>query len=112
GHLGAPKSPALAMVALATVGFAAASVVANALRTPFFARYLLPLMPLLAILVLSSNTARAPSTRWTRFPAVTAFVVLAAFGAAYVATSASFDGATWDVAHDAATRTTDQRRVD
>jgi hypothetical protein len=111
-HIGAPKSPARAMVALATAGFAGASVLASALHTPFFTRYLLPLIPLLAILVLSSVRARVARTRWTRVAAVTAFVVVAAFGAAYTATSASFDGTTWNVARDAATHTSDPRFVD
>ena len=52
--------------------------------------------------VLSSNRDRVPNPRWTRVAALTALLPLAAFGAAYAATSASFDGAKWDVAQETA----------
>jgi hypothetical protein len=112
GHVRPPTSPALAMVALATAGFVGASVLASALHTPFFTRYLLALIPLLVMLVLSSSTARISGTRWTRVAAVTAFVVVSAFGAVYGATSASFDGTKWDVARAAAAHANDPRLVD
>jgi hypothetical protein len=108
----APKSPALAIVALATVGFAAASILASALQTPFYPRYLLPLIPLLAILVLSSESARRRTARWTRVATVTALVPLAVFGAAYASASASFDGTKWKVAEAVAKQTKNPEEVD
>ncbi len=89
GRIATPESPALAMVALATTGFATTTILVSALQVPVYERYVLPLIPLVAILILSSSCRKhVNSTPWTRVAALVALVVLAALGAVHAAMSA------------------------
>jgi hypothetical protein len=110
-YIGSPASPALAIVALATIGCVVVCTLARMSSGVFYDRYLLPLIPLVAILVHSARAGRAGSTRWARVAGCISLLGLAGFGIVYAATSASFDGTRWSVAR-AVAQTTSPTRVD
>jgi hypothetical protein len=118
----APVDPTVAVVGLALAGYSAAYVVALATGLPLYDRYVLPLIPLAAVLVLRRAwpepdvidragdraglpdvPGRAPTRQGALAGAALTLVALAVVGVAYTADSASFDGTRWDVAT-AATR--------
>ena len=112
-RIGRPTSPALVITALATIGYGVACVLASAVDLLFFTRYLLPLVPLLAILVLSADRVPARRTTSARIAAAaTALLVVAGLGITYAMTSASFDGTKWSVAQAAARHARSPRQVD
>ncbi len=101
------------IVALAAAGFAVTAVMPELLgySENLFDRYLLPVLPLVAILVLRAG-ARTTVPRPARVAGVTALTALALLGVGFAANSASFDAATWSVAGRAVEIAKDPTRVD
>jgi 4-amino-4-deoxy-L-arabinose transferase-like glycosyltransferase len=96
-----PASPALAVVGLAAVGYGLAYALPTGFRVVTFDRYLLPLLPLVAVLVLRATRPTVmtrPQGRIAGGAAVAALAALAVFGLIYAANSASFDGTKWKIA--------------
>jgi hypothetical protein len=103
----APRDPVNAFIALVVAGYGAAYSLAAITGIPLYDRYVLPTVPLVALLLLRNPPARldhgksfSPSAR-TRALAVVAACVLGFVGLVYTADSAAFDGARWKVASDA-----------
>jgi 4-amino-4-deoxy-L-arabinose transferase-like glycosyltransferase len=106
-------SPARSVIALAAVGYLIACVVPVALGyTYLFDRYLLPVVPLVAILALQTHGRNLAGSGRHRIGGFAAIVALAVLGAVYGANSASFDGTKWSVAKHAVIRTGDPRLID
>jgi len=105
--------PALFIVAFAAAGFVVTAALPELLgySENLFDRYLLPLVPLVAILVLRAG-AKSPVLRPARVAGVAALAVLALLGVGFAANSASFDAANWSVATRAVEITKDPTRVD
>jgi hypothetical protein len=114
----APADPATAAVALTVGLYLAAYAVAVAVNLPLYDRYVLPLVPLVAFLLLRPRPEPAPGPAAGAEPrpvaarrparaawawAIVSVVVLGLAGLAYTTDSASFDGTRWAVAK-AATR--------
>jgi hypothetical protein len=94
------------LIGLAVAGFGVGHALALAVDEPIFDRYVLPGIPLVAILLLRStartrsepnDTVPPPGRRATTL-AIAGTAVLALIGAAYTAESASFDATRWEVA--------------
>jgi hypothetical protein len=115
-HDFAPADPATAAVALTVGLYLAAYALAVAVNLPLYDRYVLPLVPLVAFLLLRPRSdpepapaperraveaRRPPRAAWAW--AIVSVVVLGLAGLAYTTDSASFDGTRWAVAK-AATR--------
>jgi hypothetical protein len=110
-RLAVTTSPALLIVTLAALGYAVASIVAVAFGySRFFDRYLIPIVPLVAILALRGDGA--PTARRARIAGCTTLAALAVFGSVYAANSAAFDGTKWSVATQAVRLAKDAKRVD
>ena len=90
-------SPVQSLVALAATALAASYIATSLVGYVFFFRYSLPIVPLVAILVLSARAARRPAGSSATVLAVVAFGALAAIGIVSAATNNSFDGAAWSV---------------
>jgi hypothetical protein len=110
-QLPSPKSPALAIVSLAAVGYGASCLLGPVFRLDSFDRQLLPVIPLVGVLVLSAQLP-APSTLREQVVAGLALTALAVFGLIYAANSASWDGTRWTVAERAANTAGGAKRVD
>ncbi len=93
-----PASPALAVVALAAVGYGLIYGLPSAFRLVTYDRYVLPLIPLLGVLVLRAARPMVGKPRRARIAGGAALAFLAVFGFVYAANSASFDGTKWKVA--------------
>ena len=97
-----PSEGAVALVALAACGYAATFSVSTLVEQAMFDRYLLPIVPLVAILALRCEPTHPGARRVGRVRAATvAFVGLAALGAVFALNAASFDGTKWKVAEQA-----------
>jgi len=106
-------SPQLVIVTLAAIGYAVSCVAPVVLGFTFlFDRYLLPIIPLVAILTLHSSGPTVATTRRARIAGCTTLAALAALGAVYGANSASFDGAKWRVARQGIALARDPKLVD
>jgi len=106
-------SPPLVVVTLATIAYAIACVVPVVLGYTFlFDRYLLPIIPLVAILALRSGGPAVAISRRIRIAGCTALAALAALGAVYGANSAAFDGTKWRVASQAVAVAGDPKLID
>ena len=111
-RLDVTKSPTVFIVTLAASGYAIGSVLAVAFGySRFFDRYLIPIVPLVAILTLRSGAAVTTSRRF-RIAGCATLAALAVLGAVYAANSASFDGTKWSVASQALTLASDAKRID
>jgi len=98
----ATRSPVRALVAVCVAGFVAVYLASSVAGISFFARYVLPLVPLVAILVLAARRADAGPRRLATPCAVTSLVLLGSIGTIAAATNASLDGAKYAVAEQAA----------
>jgi len=106
-------SPAFVIVALAAFGYSIGCLLAVALGySRLFDRYLLPIVPLVAILALRTCPPSVTAPRRVRIAGCMTLAVLAAVGAIYGTNSASFDGAKWRVASDAVKLAGDPKLVD
>jgi hypothetical protein len=112
GQRETPMSPPLSVVTLAAVGYGLSYTLSGVSRGIFFDRYLLPLLPLIAVLVLNADAAHAVATRSLRIASGAALLALAAFGAVYAANAASYSGTEWSVAEHAAKLAGSPQRVD
>jgi hypothetical protein len=100
------------VVALAATGYVVSCVFAVAVGySRFFDRYLIPIVPLVAMLVLRSSAPERAS-RGVRVAGCIALAGMAGFGAVYAANSAAYDGAKWRVASRAVAFAPDAMRVD
>jgi hypothetical protein len=103
--------PVVVLLALVIVGYSAAYFLATVSGLPMADRYILPLLPLIAVLLLRDQspaveaepvTSTAPvGPRFTRARLVgagVALVLVMAVGVTYALDSASFDGTRWKVA--------------
>jgi hypothetical protein len=106
-------SPAFVIVALAALGYSIGCALAVALGySKLFDRYLLPIVPLVAILALRTDPSAVAASRRVRIAGCTALAALAVVGGIYGANSASFDGTKWSVASRAVTLAKDPKLVD
>jgi hypothetical protein len=98
----APTDRPKAFIALVVAGYVAAYFLASFTGIPLYDRYVLPAVPLVAVLLLAptSETLDIPARTKTstRLGALVALCLLAAVGFVYTADSASFDGARWQTA--------------
>ena len=105
--------PPVVIVTLAAIGYAIGCVVPVVLGYTFlFDRYLIPIVPLVAILLLHSSGPIVAPSRRIRIAGCVVLAALAALGAAYGANSASFDGTKWRVATQAIALTGDPKLID
>jgi hypothetical protein len=103
----------LVVVALAATGYSIGCAFAVALGySKLFDRYLLPIIPLVAILALHTNASTAAVSRRVRVAGYAALGALAVLGAVFGANSASFDGTKWRVASHAVELVSDPTLVD
>lgn len=100
------------VVGLALLAYLVPYVVSSAFGIGVYDRYLLPVVPLAAILVLWRAPRPGPSDRRRMQAASVAFVVLALLGLVIAVNAASFDGTKWKVATRAAEVTGDGELVD
>lgn len=98
------RDPIRAFLALALSGYIAAYATVALLGLPIYDRYLLPIIPLAALLLVSSpelaaarNDAARTRAPWRLGAASIALLLLAAIGFTYTLDSASFDGTRWKV---------------
>jgi hypothetical protein len=105
-----PARPAVAVVAGTAVALSTLYVVALVTEIAVWDRYVLPLVPLVALLALSSGR-RTETGRWRMLAAGAVFGAVALFGALYVLRSASFEATAWHVAERASMFTHDPTRV-
>jgi hypothetical protein len=111
-RLGTPESPRLAIVVIAASGYGVACALPSVFRLPYYDRYLLPLIPLLGVLVIYTGQQLATESRGAELIGSVTLVGLAMFGFVYAANSASFDGAKWRVATQAAKTAGGANRVE
>ncbi len=101
-----PESPEAAVLGLSIFGFALAYTMATLIGLPVFDRYVLPLLPMIALLLLHAGGQRAAAAptperervsrgRW--IGAVVGIVAIGLLGLAYTADSASYDATRWSV---------------
>ncbi len=106
-----PREPVVVLLAVVIFGYATAYFLATVSGLPMADRYVLPLLPLIAVLLLRGQpaeveesavtTATPTGPRFTRGRLVGAGLALAlvvAVGGVYALDSASFDGTRWKVA--------------
>jgi hypothetical protein len=100
-----PHDRSTALLGLVVFGYTTAYLLASFFGIPMYDRYVLPVVPLVAILLLRPAAAVATGTpartKGPRRPALAgtaALVVLAFVGAVFTADSAAFDGARWQTA--------------
>ncbi len=106
-----PASPVLAIIAVATIGFAVAPMLPAVFGLVVFDRYLVPIVPLVGTLVLHSARERRASTS-VSIASTGALALLAVFGLIYAANAASFDGTKWRLAEQVTSAAGGPRRVD
>ena len=105
-------SPVTAIVALGALGYVAVYLASSLVGVSFFSRYLLSIVPLVAILVLAGQRVEEPARHVAGSVAIASLVVLGTLGAAAAAATASLDGTKWTVAEDAAEVVGGKRLVD
>jgi hypothetical protein len=88
------------ILVITALGFGGAHLLGSATDVGYFLRYLLPLVPIVAILVLSARSVVTRSTTNTRLVGVAALGLLATLGAIFSAANASFDGTKWHLAQE------------
>ena len=102
-----PHDPVVGFLGLVVAGYAARISLASVAGIPLYDRYVLPVVPLVAVLLLRPIPEPEPAPRAAgaerRRRALgarsgVALVVLAFIGYVYTADSAAFDGARWNVA--------------
>jgi hypothetical protein len=102
-----PRDPVVAFLGLTVAGYGLAYFVAGITNIPLYDRYILPVVPLAAILLLRPRRHRSGlrvrgSARGTRVgTALVAAALLAVVGLVFASDSAAFDGARWHVAQQA-----------
>ncbi len=99
--------PMVAVMGLTVLGFMLAYGFAVVTDLPIFDRYVLPVAPLVALLLVASDRAAVPDTRPAsssarRAATLLTLVALGATGLVFSTDSASFDATRWDVAARAA----------
>ncbi len=104
-----PRDPLTAFLGVVAGGYAAAYFLASLTGIPLYDRYVLPVIPIVALLLLrdpGDAPGAVPERRERRFEwrtatALTTLAALGVLGLVYTADSASFDGVRWHVALDA-----------
>ena len=96
------RSPVTAIVALGATGYVSVYLASSLFGISFFSRYLLAIVPLVAILVLAGQRVEEPSRHLASSVAIASLVALGALGATAAAATASLDGTKWMVAEGAA----------
>jgi hypothetical protein len=111
-HSRATRSPVRALVAVCAAGYVSVYLASSIAGISFFARYVLPLVPLVAILVLAARRVDAGPRRLAMPCAVASLAVLGTVGTIAAAANASLDGAKFAVAQQAARALGSKQLVD
>lgn len=96
------ETPVLAVVAMAGVGYACTCSLPLLLGQGLFDRYMLPLVPLVAIGVLVAGRAGARDGAGAWVTAVVGLAILGVIGVAFAGNRASLDGTAWRLDNQAA----------
>ena len=98
----ATRSPVRAVVVVCAAGYVMVYLASSVAGISFFSRYVLPLVPLVAILILVPRRADAGPHSLATTCAVASLVLLGSIGTIAAAANASLDGAKFAVAEQAA----------
>jgi hypothetical protein len=116
----APHDPVAGFMGLVVAGYALAYFAASIAGIPLYDRYVLPVVPLIAVLLLRpvpeidgarDATRPAPARRGLAARGALALLALAVVGYVYTADSAAFDGTRWKVAVEATKAGWDRRQI-